>query len=291
MKVNSNLNDIAKGMWAMSLDGLAFYGPLAQRVLEGSTLGLPTEANAVMDIYDEKNRRVQPDANGAYETAPNSVAVINVSGVLMKHGDWCSYGAVEIAAALIAADNNPNIIGIVQHYDGPGGAVSAIAPFVDFGKNKKKPVVGLYDQCCSAHAYGMYSSCDYIMADNDISAMIGSFGVVLSMRDNTEMLKLAGIKMIDVYPEESEHKNEAFRLLLEGKPEMIKKEMLSPLAIKFQDQVKAARPNLIQEPGVLTGKTFYTDHAIDLKLIDGKGNLSEAIERVRILSEMKSLYK
>jgi len=291
MKVNGNLNDIGKGLWGLSLEGLAFFGPLAHKIMNGESIDFTGGTNAVMDVYDDKGRKLQANDNGSFDAPPGSVALINVIGVLMKYGDWCSYGAQEIAAALKAADNNPNILGTVAYFDGPGGAVSSIPPFVDFGYTKKKPVVGLYDQCCSAHAYSMYSFCDYIMADNDISAMIGSFGVIFSMVDNREYLKQQGIIVLDVYPDESESKNEAFRLLLEGKPEMIKKEMLSPLAIKFQDQVKKARPNLIEEPGVLTGKTFYTDHAIDLKLIDGKGNLFQAIEMVKIMSEHKTLYK
>ena len=292
MNVNRNLNDVAKGLWGMTIEGLSFYGPMARKIMAGETIDFKPNVSAVMDVFDDKGRKIQANDNGSYDAPPGSVALINVIGVLMKYGDWCSYGSQEIAAALKAADNNPNIVGTVAYFDGPGGAVSSIAPLVDFGLTRKKPVVGLYDQCCSALAYGMYSFCDFVMAENDISAMIGSFGVIFSMVDNRKYLKDQGIEILDVYPDESEAKNEPFRLLLEGKPEMIKQEMLSPLAIKFQNQVKAARPSLkLDEPGVLTGKTFYTDHAIDINLIDSKGNLSQAMDMVRILSEQKSLYK
>jgi protease-4 len=292
MNVNRNLNDIAKGLWGMTIEGLSFYGPMARKIIAGEEINFPANTAAIMNVYDDKGRRVQPNDNGSYEAPPGSVAWIDVIGVLMKYGGWCSYGSEEIADALAAADNNPNIIGSVAYFDGPGGAVSSIGPLVNFGLTRKKPVVGLFDQCCSALAYGMFSFCDYVMAENNISAMIGSFGVVFSMTDNRKYLKDLGIEIIDVYPDESSSKNEPFRLLLEGKPEMIKQEMLSPLAIKFQNQVKAARPNLkLDEPGVLTGKVFYTDHAIDINLIDSKGNKSQAIEMVRILSEQNSLYK
>ena len=61
--------------------------------------------------------------------------------------------------------------------------------------------------------------------------------------------------------------------------------MLSPLAIKFQNAVRAARPNLREETGVLTGKTFDADKALGLGMIDSIGSLSKAMQWLQIKSE------
>ena len=294
MKVNPLLNEISRGIWAMSFDGLQSWGIIAHKLLSGEEFHLPqtNEPKSLISYFDENKNRLRADEDGNVTIPKGSVAVVDMIGAIIKYGDWCTYGADEIVLALKAADRNPNVSGIVLNIDGPGGSVSAIAPFVEFGKTKTKPVIGLYDQCCSAHLYAMYSCCDHIMASNDISATIGSVGVVLSFRDNQKYLETLGYTFHDIYPKESETKNQAFMLALDGKYDMIKEEMLSPLAINFQNAVKKARPNLdLKEPGVITGKTFFTDKAIGIGLADSMGSLEDAINLALVLSEMKSLYK
>ncbi len=213
-------------------------------------------------------------------------------GAVVKYGDWCTYGADEIAGALRFADSNPNIRYTILVIDGPGGSVSSIGPLLEFKKSKKKPVIGLADQCCSLHFWALVSVCDYKMADNDVSALFGSVGVVCSLVDNKEYLEKLGYKFHEIYPDESKHKNEAFRLVMEGKYDMIKEEQLSPLARKFQAGVKAGCPNLkANVSGVLTGKTFPADAALEYGMIDSIGGMTKAFEVGEMLSELNALNK
>ena len=78
----------------------------------------------------------------------------------------------------------------------------------------------------------------------------------------------------------------AVKLALEGKYELITTEHLSPLAIQFQNAVREACPNLKEEIGVLTGKTFGADKALEYGMIDAIGSLDQAINRLHILSEL-----
>ena len=273
----------------MHIPSLEIYGVLAHKLISGEKIELPNanqEPKSLVSYFTENGAPIRLSSENT-NVPPNSIAVVDMIGAIVKYGDWCTYGADEIVAALFEADRNPNIAAIVLNIDGPGGSVSAIAPFKDFGMRKTKPVVGLYDQCCSAHLYSMLVCSDYVMASNDISAQIGSVGVVLSWRDNKKYLESLGYEFHEVYPDESETKNQAFRLAMEGKYDMIKQEMLSPMAVNFQNAVKAARPNLdLREPGLLTGKTFFTDKAIGLKLVDGMGSLKDAMNMALMLSEM-----
>lgn len=294
MKVNPLLSEIGRGLWAMSFEGLQVWGPLAHKLMIGEKIDLSsavdTEPKALMSFRNDSGRAISPNADG--EVPPGTVAIVDMIGAIIKYGDFCTYGAEEIVAALQVADENPNIVATVLNIDGPGGSVSAIAPFKTFGLTKKKPVIGLYDQCCSAHLYSMLVCCDHVMASNDISAMIGSVGVVMSWSDNRKYLETLGYTFHEVYPNESPDKNKAFRLAMKGKYDLIKEEMLSPMARNFQDAVKAARPKLdLKEPGVLTGKTFNTDKAIGIGLTDSMGSLQDAINLALTMSEMKSLYK
>lgn len=290
MKINPLLSEISRGLWYMHIPALEIYGVLAHKLISGEKVELPNanqEPKALVNYFTDSGAPIRMNSEGQYNLPRNSVAVVDMIGAIVKYGDWCTYGADEIVAALFEADKNPNVAAIVLNVDGPGGSVSAIAPFKDFGMRKTKPVVGLYDQCCSAHLYSMLVCADYVMASNDISAQIGSVGVVLSWRDNKKYLESLGYVFHEVYPPESEHKNLAIKLAMEGKYEMITQEMLSPMAINFQNAVKAARPNLdTREPGLLTGKTFFTDKAIGLKLVDGMGSLKDAMNMALMLSEM-----
>lgn len=286
MKFNALITDISRGVWAINIEAVQSYLPLVQKILAGEASDFvePKIPNAFVSFLDNNGK---PVSNKSAEIPEGSVAVIEMNGPLLKRGDICSYGADEIVMALQMADANSNIIGTVLKIDGPGGSVAAIPPFIEFGKKKTKPVVALYDTCCSAHLYAMLSCADHIMADNNLSSTIGSIGVMLSLKDNREELKLKGITLHEIYPDESANKNEAFRLALDGKYDMIKQEMLSPLAVKFQEAVKLARPNLKSgEPGLLTGKTFTADKAKELGLIDSIGCHSDAVAMVQMLGEM-----
>jgi protease-4 len=285
MKVNNSLMDLMRGEWLMSLEGINIYANVAHKIITGQDIDLVKNTNSILSVIDDNGKPVLPDSNGLLNPPKGSVAIVDMIGPVMKYGDWCNYGALEIVNALRVADNNPNIIGTVFNIDSPGGAVSAIGPFIEFGKTKKKPIQGLVDQCASLGFWALCAVADHKMADNNVSASIGSVGVVLSYADNRKYLETLGYVFHDVYALESEYKNKAVQLMLEGKYEMIQKEHLSPLAIKFQDGVRAGCPNLIEEIGVLTGKTFGADKAKEYGMIHAIGSRDQAIQNVHIMSE------
>ncbi len=291
MRVNSLINEIARGYWAIELGALPFWAATANNILAGQALGFSLDKAPLVTVLDKQDRFVPPTKNGQ-EVPEGSVAVVNVEGILMPKGDICIDGAEDIVNALSAIDRNPNFDATVVYWNGPGGAVSSIPPFVQFGLQKTKPIVSIYEQACSAHAFAMYPISDYIYAANDISATIGSHGVVYSMKDNSEFLKQQGLKVIEIYPDESEDKNLALRLALKGEFEMIKQEMLSPMAQRAQKIVTDFRPNVKQDvPGVLTGKTFFAPQAIENGLADAIGTKADAVRMARILSETRKINK
>src|SRR5690606_21666990 len=128
-----------------------------------------------------------------------------------------------------------------------GGSVAAIPPFLDFAKRKRKPIVGLCDASLSLHRWIPDAVCDYQIAENDICARFGSVGVVSSWMDATKYYEEMGVKIHEVYPKESEHKNEVWRMIQEDEEkgkQLLRDQHLSPMAIKFQDAVRKAHPNL-----------------------------------------------
>lgn len=286
MHINPLITEIRKGLWAIDVNNIEAYKSIVEKIIAGEPFSFNegNKATSLMGILDGKGRVRMPDSDGGLEVLPNSIAQVSMCGEIIKHGDYCTYGAVEIVEALDAAQDHPNIDATVLKIDGPGGAVSSIDVFRDFKKRKKKPVVGLLSDALSLHYWVAVEVCDYLIIDGDVSPRVGSVGVMASWLDIAKELAERGIIRIEVYAPESEHKNDAFRLAREGKFELIQQEHLSPLAVKFQGSVIAGRPRLIRETGVLTGKTYYADDALRLGMIDAIGNPIDAINKARGLA-------
>ena len=230
------------------------------------------------------------NSGSSFDKAPSgSTAIIPLKGTMLKYGTLCTYGTEEIAAAMLDAASHKNISSIVLDVDSGGGAVDSVAPMVEAIRKAKaeygKPVVANCDTCASA-AYWSASACDKIVASNNISAAFGSIGVMMSFHDMQPYYEKMGIKFHTIFAPESDYKNRPFLLALEGKNDEIKAEMLSPLAVKFQNAVKSNRPNLKAEtPGILNGRMFYAEDALENGLIDKIGSMEVAIETARTLAD------
>ena len=285
MKVNPLISEIIRGQWLMQPQYVSAMGHIVAKVLAGEEVEFDQYTGALSTVVGP-DRQVVPMVWNAqtrtYEAdiPDGSIAIVNMMGPVIKYGDWCHWGADEITRALSIWNDTDAIKGIILNLDGPGGSVSAIGPFLEFSKNKRKPVVGLIDMAASLHYWTAVAVCDHLMVDNNVSAMVGSVGVVLSFSDAKPYYEELGIVFHEIYPPESKDKNLSFRMALEGKYDKIIEEHLSPLAKKFQAGVRAGRPNLEEAEGVLTGKTFYAEEALEYGMIDSIGSLDAAMDEV-----------
>lgn len=288
MKGSYLLSAILKGEWLIDCHNVEAYFPIIDKILAGEKLNFNPEPKSILSFIDSKGSNIKSDEDGQYNIPKNSYAVVSMVGEVVKYGDYCIYGADEIVNALTIAERNPNIKATILKIDGPGGAVSAIGLFQEFASTiKTKPVIGLCDSTLSLHYWAAVEICDHIMAENNVSARFGSIGVLLSFADNRKAMEDRGYKFHEIYPEESKDKNLAFTLAREGKYDMIKSEFLSPLAKKFQERVRAKMPNIKEEEGVLSGKTFFADEALRLGMIHSIGSFQKAIRVAELMSANK----
>jgi protease-4 len=243
-------------------------------------------------------RAVYPDfwADNPFEAAaPDSVAIIPLKGMMQKNSGWTwsgyKRGVDELANILRLADANPDIAGTILLIDTPGGVSDSVFQMEDALRSRTKPCLGLIDgQCCSGGIY-VASFCDELYAVNRLCE-IGSIGVYITLMDSTKFYEEMGFKTVVIYPPESKFKNLEAREALEGKPERIIREALSPFAVSFQDIIKANRKNLdLSVEGIIEGRVFYAFDAAKNGLIDGIKNLETAVDRVIELSELqKSIF-
>lgn len=292
VKLNKLYQSILQSQWAIDYQYALNFAPLVTRLLDPDKQAFDQAAEekpeAIITYMDENGGRYSHNYKDPENLPSNSVAVIELIGAFTKYGGRCNYGTDEVAAIINMALANKKVIGAVLVVDSGGGAVNAVPPLMESLSARTKPMVAFCDTCGSA-AYWTAAHCDYIMASNTISAAFGSIGVMFSLADVRPKLEKDGYKIHTIYAPESQHKNEAFELLLQGKYDMIKNEMMSPLARKFQASVRAFRGARLKEEvtGVLTGKMFYAEQAIEVGLADAIGNLQSAQEKVRELAEDK----
>ncbi|HLT41735.1 MAG TPA: S49 family peptidase, partial [Sphingobacteriaceae bacterium] len=228
------ISTLLRGKFFVSPDYAIAAGSQVANILNRDWDGMPTT-----DLEKQTNRAKLPIAAvsydkevfSSYDAAPEgSTALIPLKGSMLKYGTWCTYGTEEVAAMINAAAMHRKINSIVLDIDSGGGSVDSVAPIVQaikFSQSQDKPVVASVDMACSA-AYWAASQCNSIIADNNISATIGSIGVMMSFWDVKGYYEAQGYKLHVVYAPESDSKNLPFEKALEGEYDLIKTEELSP---------------------------------------------------------------
>ena len=180
MKSNALLNELIRGQWLMDPFAVESYAPIVQSILSKGLVAAPDAKEKLqLQMMDEGGELM----NDAGNTAATKIAMVSMIGPVMKYGDWCTYGAMDVVNMLDKANNDDTVKGIVFYIDGPGGAVSAINPFMEFAARKKKPVVVLSDMAASLHYWTACAVADHIMGENVVSGRFGSVGVVASFVD------------------------------------------------------------------------------------------------------------
>jgi protease-4 len=226
-----------------------------------------------------------------FSVSENTIAVIPLKGVMLKYGDWCSYGTVEYANLIRVAASVKNISGIVLDVDTGGGSVNAIWPMVDAirfaQKIMNKPVVSHGDLVASAGIYVNVFT-DYRFADNSLSSQYGSIGVMTDLYDYSKRLEDMGVKRHVIYADPSGAKNKEHDEALKDNYKPIKENILNPLAIRFQNDVKTNLPRLNTDaPDILNGAMFFGDDAVRYGLADEIGNIDAAIAKCFQLAEIR----
>lgn len=294
MNYSPLLFSIVKGKWAILPRTVESQRYIVDQLLSekqsSGDVKLFSELKPLMlDFLSDVDSQPAGQVENLDDLPDNSTLFFDINGTMLKYGTWCSYGTIEIAEALIRTASHPKIGSVVARIDSGGGAVDAIPPMIDaitLIKAMGKPVVASVDLCASA-AYYVACHCNEIVANNNISAEIGSIGVMMSFMDWTKAYENEGGKQHKIYSTLSDWKNRPFELALEGKYDEIKSEELDPLARSFQEAVRTTRGNKLKQEtqGLLAGRMFFAETAKEVGLIDHVGNEALAISRARYLRQ------
>lgn len=217
----------------------------------------------------------------------DGVAVISINGPIVKRSSIFSFlfGGVSIAAittALQTAANDKQVAAIVLSIDSPGGTIGGIESLGDLVKqiDEKKPVVSFSGGTMASAAYWIGSASRSIIAEN--TSQIGSIGVLMIHYDFSENDRQYGIKR--TYITAGKYKalgNDAEPLSREAR------DMFEGQLNYYYDLFvnTVARNRGVDALAVIEkmadGRIFIGRQALEAGMIDGIGNLNNAVDAAR----------
>jgi len=210
----------------------------------------------------------------------NAVAVVFAVGAIESgQGDDATIGSDRIAGALREARLDPEVGAVVLRVNSPGG--SALASDVIWRetvllKEAGKPVVASMSDLAASGGYYISCAADHILAQpNTITGSIGVFGVLPSagklMREHIG-LDFDGVKIhehADALNGHTPVQGEALAAINEGVTEVYD---------AFIARVAEGRGMTVEGVNeVARGRVWTGQDAMDIGLVDGMGNLQDAV--------------
>ena len=176
------------GAWAIA--------PAPFRMLVDHARGIDLTKH--VDHHRELLARQGSFASGVsgYPTAgEGEIAVIDLSGVLMKYPSSIGGGSSTVAARaqIRAAARSENVSGIVLRIDSPGGTVSGTKDLADdvAAAATLKPVFAYAEDQCLSAAYWISARATKVFANP--TALVGSIGTYATILDSSGAAKMDGI--------------------------------------------------------------------------------------------------
>src|ERR1035441_9283608 len=130
------------------------------------------------------------DDEKAYKTTDAGVAIIPITGVLMKKGTWMTAlsgctSYTQIRSTFDAAMDDNQVRAIVLDVDSPGGTTHGCFELADHihGNRGNKPIWGIANDLAASAAYALASAADKLYLTR--TAGVGSIGVFAMHADTS----------------------------------------------------------------------------------------------------------
>ena len=216
----------------------------------------------------------------ALEPMGDGFARLRVHGVMMRRPSaWerSMIGAIDTEGLQEAALEamSPQIRGLILDIDSPGGLVVGGPEFAGAldALARTKPVVAWSSGHMASLAYWAGSQANVVMATP--SAVVGSIGVIVAMRDFSRMLEGMGIRTEVIVNKEAIYKSigvvgsslsDAQRTHLQARVDDV-----------YSDFKGAIRAHRQVQPSAMQGQTMSGSRGVSVGLIDRTGGFSDAM--------------
>lgn len=221
------------------------------------------------------------EAEDDEDSVANAVAVVYAVGAIQSgEGDDATIGSDRIAGALRDARLDPEVGAVVLRVNSPGG--SALASDVIWRetvllREAGKPLVASMSDLAASGGYYISCAADHILAQpNTITGSIGVFGVLPSagkLLKERIGLDFDGVKLHDHADAASMHTP------IQGQALAAINESVTKIYDSFIGRVADGRGMSIEAvDAVARGRVWTGQDAMEKGLVDGIGNLQDAIE-------------
>jgi signal peptide peptidase SppA len=289
-------HNILGGIWMIDNEYVANYLPLVTNYLKGESVPVQLSSqsgSAHEELSDRNSLYLITPKNGAYkiseygervkpENAPeNSIAVIEINGVITKYDQECGPAGMATKANLLKrCYQNSNITSIVLKIDSGGGEGYGMMLLNETISEKNKPVYAFVDDFAASAAYGIASACDKIFC-NSAMAMVGSIGTYSTIVDFKGYYEKHGIKLHEIYASASSEKNKDFIEALNGNYEPLRAR-INQFNDHFLSLVSKGRGELLKSDSKVwgTGKVFKANEAMKIGLIDEISSFDNMISEI-----------
>jgi capsid assembly protease len=217
----------------------------------------------------------------------DSIAVIEISGVLIHRGGWIGQSSGQtsyegIAAQIEAAANDPTVRGLALEIDSFGGEVAGVFDLADRIRaiRSSKPVWAFVAEHAFSAGYALASQADRIVLPR--TGAVGSIGVVVMHADLSDQLNQDGMRVTLVHSGQHKVDGNPYAPLAEAVRDDIQRE-IDVLRLLFAETVAKGRAGrLSQEVAMATeAATYRGADAVAAGLADELSDLARGFAAFR----------
>jgi len=241
---------------------------------------------------EESSSAENPTSNGAYvgdvvgatsnydnplklEEGDIVVNVVYIDGPIIRNGDACSYGSIDMRNRIMRAADLEQVIGHVIILNTPGGSSDALRDYIaafNYARDRGQEVIALVDGVCASMGTGIATQCDkiYFVNPEDEIGSIGTYGATYTQKDGDQNT-ITQETYHEVYATASKDKNKWYRAAAQGDITELANEV-EKAQEDFISKIKSARPKVKNEQ--LTGAMYKCGEVVG-SLTDGQSTLRD----------------
>jgi len=216
----------------------------------------------------------------------NGVAVVNLSGIVMRNLSYWSSSWQALIADLQFLESRPSITGVMIVVDSAGGSAMGCQEACDVVQFMTKPVVAYIQGygCSAAYRFACY--CDQIFATK--SAQVGSIGTALTVRDTSKQYAEAGVEVVAATTGQfKSFGSEGLPVTQEHRQFMAERVAVEQAGFAAALTVRGLSAE--QQAAVSDGRYWSAAEALQLGLIDGVKSVTEVTDGNVLLVQTSAL--
>ena len=222
------------------------------------------------------------------EDGPRSakIAIDSINGVIDEQQ------AQEVYWQLKEARDDKNVKGVIIRVNSPGGTISGSDQIhneiMKYRDDTNQPAVAFMQGVAASGGYYSSVACNEIIAEP--TAITGSIGVIMEYLVLQQLLEdKLGINPIVVKAGSKKDWPNPFQMPTDEQLKYMQERIIGPAYKRFVKVVADGRSGLTEEDvnRLADGSIYWADKALEEKLIDGIGYLTDAIDEAKSLAGVK----